>query len=397
MNKLGLLLQKIKTSKFELKLPPPKKLLIFDDESFEDFKYIIQDLDYFLLVTRFQNIKTFHIHHKIFFKMIKNFRGNFWSAYLVSLIEIISPKVIITCIDNSFKFYEIAKLMEKKVEFYAIQGGARYDLNKIKYKFEKKIIKKDTTKDIYIPNFFCFGEYEKDDYKKNKINIKNFIPVGSLRLSNFLEDNKISDKKFIKKEYDICMISDGITRGTDNAWGTDDAEQNMTKFAKYIIRYCLEKNKKLICCFKRLNSSTENFEKEIKYYKDNLTRDEYDYLINHSTLKFNKKKYLSYELMLKSEITISAFSTMLRENLALGNKIIVFNPMINPIWNFPLDGLFKIENCDYIDFKNKVDKVFSLDNSEFLNCFNKPTNYIMEFDDLEPTYKKIKKTILEKL
>ena len=39
------------------------------------------------------------------------------------------------------------------------------------------------------------------------------------------------------------MISDGSTRGTDNAWGTDDAEQNMTKFAKYIIRYCLEKNK----------------------------------------------------------------------------------------------------------------------------------------------------------
>ena len=66
MNKLGLLLQKIKTSKFELKLPPQKKLLIFDDESFEDFKHIIQDLDYFLLVTRFQNIKTFHIHHKIF-------------------------------------------------------------------------------------------------------------------------------------------------------------------------------------------------------------------------------------------------------------------------------------------------------------------------------------------
>ena len=59
MNKLGLLLQKIKSSKFELKLPPPKKLLIFDDESFEDLKHIIQDLDYFLLVTRFQNIKIF--------------------------------------------------------------------------------------------------------------------------------------------------------------------------------------------------------------------------------------------------------------------------------------------------------------------------------------------------
>ena len=62
--------------------------------------------------------------------------------------------------------------------------------------------------------------------------------------------------------------------------------------------------------------------------------------------------------MLKSEITISAFSTMLRENLSLGNKIVVFNPMTNPIWNFPLPGIFSIGNCDYNDFKNSVDKIF---------------------------------------
>ena len=58
------------------------------------------------------------------------------------------------------------------------------DLNKIKYKLEKQLIEKDLTKDIFIPNF-CFGDYEKDDYKAKNINVKNFIPVGSLRLSNF--------------------------------------------------------------------------------------------------------------------------------------------------------------------------------------------------------------------
>ena len=87
---------------------------------------------------------------------------------------------------------------------------------------------------------------------------------------------------------------------------------------------------------------------------------------------------------------------MLRENLSLGNKIVVFNPMTNPIWNFPLPGIFSIGNCDYNDFKNSVDKIFSLDNSEFLDYLNKPTNYIMKFDKTEPTYKKIKRIILEK-
>ena len=98
-----------------------------------------------------------------------------------------------------------------------------------------------------------------------KINVKNFIPVGSLRLSNYLEDNKISDPNYKNKEFDILIISDGITKGTDNAWGTNDAELNMIKPVKFIIKYCLEKNKKFICSFKRLNSSSENLEKELNY------------------------------------------------------------------------------------------------------------------------------------
>ncbi len=396
MSKLRLLLKKIKSCRFKFDLPKKKNLIIFDDTSFEDLKYIVKDQEYFLLVTRFENIDTIYINPKMIFKMIKNFRGSFWSSYLISLIEIVGPKVVLTYIDNSFKFYEIAKIMEKKIEFYAIQNGARYDLNKIKYKLEKQLIEKDLTKDIFIPNFFCFGDYEKDDYKAKNINVKNFIPVGSLRLSNFLEDNKIVDTNLKKKEFDILIISDGITKGTDDAWGTNDAEPNMIKPIKFIIKYCLEKNKKFICSFKRLNSSSENLEKELNYYKNNLNFDEYSYLIKNSTLNFNKKKYLTYELMLKSEITISAFSTMLRENLSLGNKIIVFNPMTNPIWNFPLPGIFSIGNCDYKDFENSVDKIFSLDSSEFLDCWNESPNYIMKFDETEPTYKKIKRIILER-
>ena len=58
MNKLRLLLNKIKSSKFKFNLPKKKNLVIFDDTSFEDLKYIVKDQEYFLLINIFENIDT---------------------------------------------------------------------------------------------------------------------------------------------------------------------------------------------------------------------------------------------------------------------------------------------------------------------------------------------------
>ena len=35
------------------------------------------------------------------------------TAYLVSLLEIIEPKIVITNIHNSLKFFDVAKILEK--------------------------------------------------------------------------------------------------------------------------------------------------------------------------------------------------------------------------------------------------------------------------------------------
>ena len=52
------------------------------------------------------------------------------TAYLASLLEIIRPVVILTSIDNSLKFFDLARILEKKMNFLAIKNSARYDLNK---------------------------------------------------------------------------------------------------------------------------------------------------------------------------------------------------------------------------------------------------------------------------
>ena len=99
---------------------------------------------------------------------------NIWTAYLTALIEYVSPKVIITWSDNSLKFFEIAKILNDKINFFAIQNGARYDLNRYLYLFEKGIYKIDKTKEFFLPNFFVL-ENMKLMILKKKLKLKTLF------------------------------------------------------------------------------------------------------------------------------------------------------------------------------------------------------------------------------
>ena len=395
IKKISKFLKKIPAASFSFSLPIKKNLLIFDDESFIDFRYILENREYFLLKTRFQNEKNFILHPLIIIKTLINYRGNLWSAYLISIIQTVSPQVIITLSDNSLKFSEIANRMkQKKINFYAIQNGARYDLKRFKHRFNNNLDKVDNTKKFFIPNFLCFGQFEIDDYKKYKINVEKFYPIGSLRLSNYLEENKISvgfNKK--KNEYDILLISDGITCDVDKNFGFNNTPALMAEYIKFLIKYVKNRNKKFICSFKRLNSSQKDFEEEIKFYKKYLNDEEYEFLINNSTLNHKKKRYLTYELMLKSDLSVSAFSTLLRENLSLGRKTLSINFINSDVFEFPINGICKLKRCSYNEFENKLDQSCDMDREKFIEKLSGRDKYLMEFDKNYSTINKIKNII----
>ena len=199
MKQIKKILDRLKNAELKFRSPKRKNFLIFDSESFEDLKYITDTYDYYLLETRFQNITKIYLNLVLFFKILINYRGNLWTAYLISLIELVSPKIIITFSDNSLKFSEIAKRMEKKnIIFYAIQNGARYDLkrylqqnnninNKIKYFMNKNpiSIEKDTlaAKALSIMNskkITSLCVHKNPNIKKT---------IGILHIHNILEAN----------------------------------------------------------------------------------------------------------------------------------------------------------------------------------------------------------------
>ena len=379
--------------KFIFSLPEKKDLLIFDDEALIDLRYFVEEFNYTVLRTRVENFNELNLNPKILFKTLFNFRGNIVNAYLISLIKEISPKIILTNIDNSWKFSEIARVLNTKYKFFAIQQGSRHDFKSYEHRFKQGIYKKNMNKIFFIPNLFCFGDFEIDDYKKFQIQVKNFYPVGSLRLANFIHQNKIDITKKKDYQYDICLISDSMVLNFDKKFGTKNDIERFGKYLRFIIKYVRENNKKFICAFAKINSSKKILEGELLFYKTFLEQDNYNFLIENSSLNFNKNRYLTYDLMLKSNLSISAFSTLIREHMSIGRKAISINFMKNDLFEFPINGDCKLGECEFDNFKYHIDKVLASNEVDYLNSFDKPVSYLMKYDKYHSTFIKIKELL----
>ncbi len=150
-------------------------------------KHILFKRKYFILNVRFNRVKKIYISFKIIFFFVKYFNNNLFSSYLMAIIKTINPKIILTTIDNSYKFHEIAEILSlEKINFIAIQNAARYDLEENNLLFKKKLIKKNFNKRFFIPQFICYGDHVEKEYRKNKIRVGEYYKFGSLRLSNYL-------------------------------------------------------------------------------------------------------------------------------------------------------------------------------------------------------------------
>ena len=97
--------------------------------------------------------------------------------------------------------------------------------------------------------------------------------------------------------------------------------------------------------------------------------------------------------MLQSEVVVSTFSTMLRENLGIGRKILSCNLIPTEVYDFPLKGICSINRCDYGDFEERLLKIHQMSNNDFLKLVKDDgfdLNYLMEFNKDLLTTEKIK-------
>ena len=357
-------------------IPKNIDIIIFDGEgdSVDRLSEICNNYKVFVLETRDYRVKKIYFNLKIILKFIKYFllSKKLWISYLSSVIECLNPKLIVTCVDNSYHFSRIAKMLDKKYNFLAIQKAARYEFEE-----DPEGIKK-----IYIPNFICFGQFEVDYYQSKKININNFYIGGSLKAELFEDFLKKKENKsnILIEKFDICLISE-----PSPGWNKKFPyfEESIARIAEYTIKFSKIHKKKIAFAGKRVGVAAHE---EINFYKRYLKED-------FKIIPRNLNSFSSYQLMENSELTIAMMSTMLRENIGKKKKILSCNFTNNPIWDFPISGVCFLKDCKFDEFEKRVLEILKATTDEYFSKLNKSPNYIMHYSKVHSAHKLISSRI----
>ena len=395
MNKIIIVLKLILRSKFIFKTPEKCDLVVFDDVSVHDLNICLSKFNFFALQTRIEsqeeglntkNVPIYKIYfsYKILKQILKNyFKGNLFTAYLISLIELINPKVIITTIDISFKFSEVAKIFEEKFHFIAIQNASLHDLLDWNYLYKTKKLKQNLLEKLYIPNLYCFGDHEIETWKQY-IKVKNFYAIGSLRMANFFHHIKTENAPLEKYKCDICLVPSYQNPTSEmrkkSLEDSINMEKGSVKLIEYTVKFCLKHNMKLIIPLRRDKKYLPGLYKfEIEFFERNFKNEELEY-IKKKILEHELDNFSSYRVVLNSKVTISQYSTLLRNKLALGGKVLSCNLTKIDRYNFPVNGICTLNDCSYAEFEKRLLEIYSISNENYFSKMDKKPDYLEKFN-----------------
>ena len=390
----------MKRIKFKFTNPNKNQIILFDGESFRDLKYVLEGLDYYILENRRNRIHEVYLSPSVALSFLLNYfilflkNRSLHTIYLVTIINFINPKVIITSICNSGKFHDLARLLDKRITFLAVQNASRSsDYRRDLHRYKKKITKRNINKDYYIPNFFCYGQSEIDDCKKFGVNVINFIKTGSVRIANFFKYIKKNKIKLDKNKYDLCLISENA-HDLNLKLGESSEEQGFANMAKFVIRYARESNIKFIFARKRQNFTSQAND-EMNFFKKYLSISELNFLKENMNEKTNE--YSSYFPLFQSKIAVGTQSTLLKDKISLKEKILSLNLQKTKIYDFPIEGICSIKGCSYDQFKERLDKIFQMSDEKYFSSLEKNYNYAIENNKGENVIDNIKKDIIKNL
>lgn len=338
--------------KIFFKNPPRKDYIIFDKESSNYLEKLFDKDNYFIIKNRLEDIDNIYLSKNILIFCFKNiFIRSFRLNYLIKLIEMVSPKKILTLIDNDKDFYLISDFFKnKQIQFLAIQNANR-NINLKKF-FENK----------FIHNYFVIGQYEKEILKNSKDSIVNLHSIGSLRAALAKKVFK-KDKCLQKEVYDLCVVCEPFYITTGEEYIDDEYEkhvENIYKVAEYALRYSKKFQKKIILLGKA-DSESHLKEAEEKFYKNYIKTEDFK-------IKFNKKKeFENYKYILRSKIIIGFTTTMLREAFAFDKKVLCVDFANIANNEFPSGGICLLKKDNYVLFEERLKKIESLNFEKYLN------------------------------
>lgn len=337
----------------EIRLIPFKKVefVVFgktNSHYVEGCLNLIPNIKYQIVDISFNTLYLFiFFSPKFYFNLFKMHK--FKLAYLASILSIISPKKVVTFIDNNPIFYELS-LIFRDIKFFSIQNGNHFFCSdKSKGKIDRySHCYYNFPKNNYPVTYMSISDFEYKNIN-NKCNFKfqEIIPVGSLACA-FRYYSKKNISVPLEPEFDIGIIGTGVFK--KDMLGIDD-----DLFFSYIRDILSFQSKLKICYISKFKKNSRNSLLE-KAFIDKFFNDKLIYL-------YKNPKIDNLEFASNCNILISTVSTLLREAFSIGTKIISLNTL-------PFSHSIVYEKISFKSFPN-------------FNKFREEINYLLKISRKE--------------
>jgi len=363
--------------RLSLKFPKKADLLIYDAaNSQEIIDYIARgSIKTSILSSSYKQLvlylRPYFLAKYIFllFKYInleKKLSSQIIFIYKCCIINQINPKVIITQADDSdfIQWLNKSNIITKKIKVFTIQNG-------IKQKWHKCF-----TNFMHFENYFSFGDYDKANFQSLGAKVKNFMPIGSLRLGIFNERHKSTLKN---NKYDICLVSSYINL---NNCKNHDYFRKFMHYSKLLDNYILEysSSHNINLCIALKGKSSE----EYNYYKSIFP--------NCNSIYKNNVPYNSYKLASQSNITLSFASSLILESIGARNKS-CFIDTSNDDEYLKFDYPVRVQVSNYKDFSAYINNFLRINIDEYFNINKDLFTKYMNYNDEIPPQDIIRNTI----
>lgn len=357
--------------KFSIKRPQKSKIVIFDRIGSELIeKYFKQvKLSYHIVDTRLESLNLFVILKLILARKPLTFKN-----YIILYLKTLDCSTVISGIDNNLLFLTLKKFLKGK-RFICIQQGWRSP----KF-FDNKL---KNLQNAELDLMFTFNKKFSDIFSKF---IKSkFIEIGSFK-------NNLTLKKKSSSSNSIGFVSE-ISIGS---------RKNLMNLSNYIVKSedFYSADIRLIqiisnyCTLNKINFKIigrYDYQWEKKFYKNILKNTDYTFIPNY-------KDRDVYKICDNTNLVVGTFSTLLLENLARGNKTLVFNTKIKPVndLNFNIffpnnidkEGDFWTDSVDKNKVNEYLEKYYIMEKNVWNSVLEHNKDLIIKFDTENSIFKK---------
>ena len=376
--------------KFLFTLPSKNEYLIYDYESLEPNEFIFKKLNFTYLHVRWEKIYVF-LFLKSFKKYFLNKNLTILQCYIITFINFIEPKHVISFYQNDPFFWRIKQFIkEKNISLTLFQNACIDGHDPTFHSFKKY-------KDLEIDNLVTFDKFIGKEYQKYAK--ANNLVFGSLRNNYFKDYSSKTNNEDTIVYMSVFKIRDGKYYYETNKNTKIDFEALSLDTDRYlsslIYKFSREKNFKFAVLGRTFKPDEKL--KEKAFYDSFLGKENYEYL---EKKRFNDSYY--YLRQFKHFVFVS--TTLGYEALSMGKRVACINLVGKKYdlkngheyrfqWPRKINskGPFWTDSPEKEEIKNILTNIVSFSDSEWGELKKKYTdNYIPYLKTDSQTYEQLK-------